>query len=232
VLLLPTSLSEKELSRGSKPLVKKKLSMRMTLEYQLALNKKEVKKSYFHMEAILAQRFSPLNFSVVPGFPNVVPTIDEWGDYLPRFREDKDDNPADHLLEFHEVMHQLGIHHEDVLMNMFMYSLEGYAREWYRSLPPASISSLKKFHATFSDHCKRFFPADLIFENCCEEFDLYMQNSIVGSSNSMNEKGVNVKQVEEESSPCEIFSSFSIQEEIFIDCSDDKKVDQKFCRNI
>jgi hypothetical protein len=178
------------------------------------------------MEAILARRFSPFNFSVVPGFPNVVPTIDEWGDYLPRFREDKDDNPADHLLEFHEVMHQLGIHHEDVLMKMFMYSLEGYAREWYRSLPPASISSLKKFHATFSDHCKRFFPTDLLFENCCEEFDLYMQNSIVGSSSSMNEKEVNVKQVEEESSPCEIFSSFSIQEEIFIDCSDDKKVDQ------
>jgi hypothetical protein len=178
------------------------------------------------MEAILAWRFSPFNFSVVPGFPNVVPTIDEWGDYLPRFREDKDDNPADHLLEFHEVMHQLGIHHEDVLMNMFMYSLEGDAHEWYRSLPLASISSLKEFHATFSDHCKRFFPADLLFENCCEEFDLYMQKSIVGSSSSMNEKEVNVKQVGEESSPCEIFSSFSVQEEIFIDCSDDKKVDQ------
>jgi hypothetical protein len=95
------------------------------------------------MESILAQRFSPLNFFVVPSFPNVVPTIDEWGDYLPRFRKDKDDNLADHLLEFHEVMHQLGIHHEDVLMNMFMYSLEGDYREWYRSFPPASISSLK-----------------------------------------------------------------------------------------
>jgi hypothetical protein len=105
-------------------------------------------------------------------------------------------------------MHQLGIHHEDVLMNMFMYSLEGDAREWYRYLPPASISSLKEFHATFSDHCKRFFPADLLFENCCEEFDLYMQKSIVGSSSSMNEKDVDVKQVGEESSPCEIFSSF------------------------
>jgi hypothetical protein len=75
------------------------------------------------MEAILAQRFSHLNFFVVPGFPNVVPTIDEWGDYFPRFREDKDNKPVDHLLELHEVMHQLGIHHEDALMKMFMYSL-------------------------------------------------------------------------------------------------------------
>jgi hypothetical protein len=53
-----------------------------------------------------------------------------------------------------------------------------------------------------------------------------MQNSIVGSSSSMNEKEVNVKQVEEESSPYEIFSIFSIEEEFFIDCSYDKKADQ------
>jgi hypothetical protein len=95
------------------------------------------------MEDILAQRFSPFNFSIVHGFPNVVPTIDEWGEYLPIFREDKDDNPADHLLEFHEFMHQLGIHHEHVLMKIFMYTLEVYAHEWYRSFPHARISSLK-----------------------------------------------------------------------------------------
>ena len=53
-----------------------------------------------------------------------------------------------------------------------------------------------------------------------------MQNSISGSSNSINDKEVNIKQVEEDLSPCEIFSSFSIQKEIFIDCSDDKKADQ------
>jgi hypothetical protein len=66
----------------------------------------QFKKSYFYMESILALRFSLFNFFVVPSFPNSVPTIDEWGDNLPRFREDKDDNPTDHLLEFHEVMHQ------------------------------------------------------------------------------------------------------------------------------
>jgi hypothetical protein len=179
-------------------------------KHTLHVKHANIKKSYFHMEAILARRFNPLNFSIVYGFPNVVPTMDVWGDYLPRFREDKHDNPAYHLLEFHEVMHRLGIYHEDVLMKMFISSLEGDAHEWYRSLPPASISSMKKFHAAFSDHCKGFFPADLLFENCCEEFDLYMHNYIVGSSNSMNEKGVNVKQVEEDSSPCEIFCSFSI----------------------
>jgi hypothetical protein len=70
------------------------------------------------MERISARRFSPFNFSFVPGFPNVVPTMDEWGDFLPIFREHKEDNPAEHLCEFHELMHQWEIHHEDVLCNV------------------------------------------------------------------------------------------------------------------
>jgi hypothetical protein len=31
----------------------------------------------FIWKSILARRFAPFNFSVVPGFPNVVPTMDE-----------------------------------------------------------------------------------------------------------------------------------------------------------
>jgi hypothetical protein len=64
------------------------------------------------MEIILARRFSPFNFSYVLGFPNVVPTMDEWGDFLPIFRERKEKNPTEHLREFHELMHQWEIHHE------------------------------------------------------------------------------------------------------------------------
>ena len=73
------------------------------------------------MEAILARRFAPSNFSDIPGFANSVPTMDVWGDCLPRFRESKEDNPADHLITFHQCMVQLNIQHEDVLMNIFMY---------------------------------------------------------------------------------------------------------------
>jgi hypothetical protein len=43
---------------------------------------------------ILARRFSPFNFSIVLGFPNVVPTPNEWVDLFPIFREHKEDNPA------------------------------------------------------------------------------------------------------------------------------------------
>jgi hypothetical protein len=69
--------------------------------------------------------------------------MDIWGDCLPQFRERKEDNPSDHLIIFHQCMAQLNIHDEYVLMKMFMYSLEGDACEWYRSLPPSIIFSLK-----------------------------------------------------------------------------------------
>ena len=48
-------------------------------------------------ETMLAQRFAPLNFSDVPGFPNTVPIMDEWGDFLLRFREKEEDNLAHHV---------------------------------------------------------------------------------------------------------------------------------------
>ena len=52
-------------------------------------------------------------------------------------------------------------------------SLDGDACEWYFSLPPSSISSLKNFHIVFYKHCKRYFSAEFLFENCCEEYELH-----------------------------------------------------------
>ena len=125
------------------------------------------------MEAILAWRFAPFNFSAVPGFPHPVPIMTEWGDFLPIFRERKEDNPADHLIKFHECMNLLDLQHKDVCMNVFIYSLDGDAREWYFSLPPSSISSLKYFHTVFHKHCKSYFSAEFLFENCCKKYELH-----------------------------------------------------------
>jgi hypothetical protein len=38
------------------------------------------------------------------------------------------------------------------------------------SLPAASIRSLTGFHTAFNSFCKDYYPADCLFENCCEEF--------------------------------------------------------------
>jgi len=35
------------------------------------------------MKAILATRFDPFNFADIPRFPNVVTTINEWGECIP-----------------------------------------------------------------------------------------------------------------------------------------------------
>ena len=125
------------------------------------------------MEAILARRFAPFNFSAVIGFPHIVPTMTEWGDFLPIFRERKEDNPADHLIMFHECMNLVDLQHEDVRMKMFTYSLDGHAHEWYFSLPPSNISSLKNLHTVFHEHCKRYFLDEFLFENCCKEYELH-----------------------------------------------------------
>jgi hypothetical protein len=78
--------------------------------------------------ARFAARFSPLDFTNVYGFPNVVPDIKIWEDVLPKFGGYVDNNPAQHLLEFYKIMDELNVHHEDVLVNMFMFSLEIDAR--------------------------------------------------------------------------------------------------------
>jgi hypothetical protein len=46
------------------------------------------------MEAILAWRFVPLNFSVILGFPNHVPSFLECANFLPIFRGDVGDYPS------------------------------------------------------------------------------------------------------------------------------------------
>jgi hypothetical protein len=90
------------------------------------------------------------------------------GDILPKFGEDEDDNPGQHLFEFHKLMEELNVHHEDVLMKLFMFSLEKDARLWYKSLPHSSIPSLKCFHTLFHQHCKRIYSAEILFEDCCD----------------------------------------------------------------
>jgi hypothetical protein len=62
------------------------------------------------MKDIVAARFAPLNFVDIDSFSNAVPAMDIWGDYLPWFRESKEDNPSDHLLRVHQCIPQLNIH--------------------------------------------------------------------------------------------------------------------------
>ena len=108
------------------------------------------------MEYIFAWSFQPFNFLSIPIFPHLMPTITERGDYLPRFQGRNYDHPGDHLLDFHKCMLEYDFFHEDVLINMFIFSLEKHACEWCRSLPIASILSLKYFHMDLIHITRRF----------------------------------------------------------------------------
>ena len=65
-----------------------------------------------------------------------------------------------------------GFVHEDVLIKLFKFSLEGNAREWCQSLPAVSIHSLKDFHVAFNSYYEKIYSADLLFLECCHEFNL------------------------------------------------------------
>jgi hypothetical protein len=51
----------------------------------------------------------------------------------------------------------------------------------------------------FNDHCKRFFPTDLLFENCCEEFGSHIRQSLISSSSHENKRDFSIEEVEEDS---------------------------------
>jgi hypothetical protein len=67
-----------------------------------------------HISAILAHIFSPFNFSAISGYTHPVLAINEWDDYLLRFRGSKHDDPSKHLLKFHVCMLDHRFFHKDV----------------------------------------------------------------------------------------------------------------------
>jgi hypothetical protein len=141
------------------------------------------------MNRILVKRYAFCDFSSIVGFPNQVPTRDEWENSLPRFRGEEWEVPAEHLLDFHEFIDRLEIVHEDVKIKSFKFSLEGIALDWCRSLPDASINSLAEFHSAFHVFCKDHFSADLLFPDCCHEFNLSkleLQEEYVAEENTLH----------------------------------------------
>ena len=82
-------------------------------------------------------------------------------------------------------------------------------RQWYRTLPPSSISSLKDFHDAFYLYCKRIYPVEFLFEDCCRVYALYIQGLEADFSSSKDEaSGYDMKKEEDL-----LFSSDSVLQE-------------------
>jgi len=124
------------------------------------------------MNKILAKRYSFCDFSKIVGFPNLVPSRDEWENSIPRLWGEEWEVLAEHLLDFHVFIHWLQIVHEDVHINLFGFSLDKISHDWYWSLPTTSINSLTDLHASFHSFCKDKFSIVFLYLECCHEFNL------------------------------------------------------------
>jgi hypothetical protein len=110
-------------------------------------------------------RYVPMNRFHILGFSNRIPQID-WKTYLPRFKDQKGDDVAFHLVKFHVHIRMLGVEfHEDCLMKMFMDTLEEKAQSWYEGFPFASLYSLDYFYAAFCKNYKEIYPSLMLVEN-------------------------------------------------------------------
>ena len=60
-----------------------------------------------------ASRYAPMNLAHIPDFPNRIHKVD-WKKGLPKFKDQKNDDDALHLVRFHIHIHKLEVKlHED-----------------------------------------------------------------------------------------------------------------------
>ena len=61
--------------------------------------------------------------------------------YLPKYtREGEGVSVDEHLVAFCSYVDNQNVEHEDVWSRLFVWSLDGEARKWFRSLPPNQIT--------------------------------------------------------------------------------------------
>jgi len=77
------------------------------------------------------------------------------GDYqecMPKFTGTKGVSAEEHLELFYNYADNLDIYQEDVWMRVFVQSLDGEARKWFRDLPPRSIADIDALDDVFLKH--------------------------------------------------------------------------------
>lgn len=82
------------------------------------------------MEIIIAVRYGPL---ILPTPLNAMPTR-EYQKYMPKFTGTEGVSAEEHLESFYSYVDNLDISEDDVWMTVFVQSLDGEARKWFREL--------------------------------------------------------------------------------------------------
>jgi hypothetical protein len=97
------------------------------------------------MDVIIAARYAPL---VLPVVLHALPTTD-YMKYLPRYNGEGEITVEEHLVAFYSFADNFNIDYSDVWMRLFVQSLDGEVRKWFRSLPPASIADIEALYEAF-----------------------------------------------------------------------------------
>jgi len=97
------------------------------------------------MERIIAARYGPLVLLV----PFDAMPVGEYQKYLPKFTGTKGVIAEEHIESFYSYVDNLDISEDDVWMRVFVQSLDGEARKWFRELTPRSITNIEALHDAF-----------------------------------------------------------------------------------
>ena len=97
------------------------------------------------MAAMVAARYAPL---VLPQPLNALPAGD-YQNYLPRFYGQGDATVEEHWNTFYSYADNHNFEHEDVWMRVFVQSLNGEVRKWFRELTPNSIDGINALEKAF-----------------------------------------------------------------------------------
>jgi hypothetical protein len=99
-------------------------------------------------DAIVTARYAPLNLpQVLYAFPP-----NHYMRYLTRFNGERGVTIEEHLNSFYNFANNFNVEHANVWMRLFVQSLDGEARKWFRSLPPNSIVDIHALDDTFLIH--------------------------------------------------------------------------------
>jgi hypothetical protein len=72
--------------------------------------------------------------------------------YIPKFTGEEDITVEEHLVSFYNYANNQNIENEDVWMRVFIQSLFGEARKWFRGLAPGSITGIEALDEAFLRH--------------------------------------------------------------------------------
>jgi hypothetical protein len=100
------------------------------------------------MQQILAARYAPL---ILPNPVSAMPTGD-YQKYMPKFTGEGDVTVEEHIEAFYSYAENLNIEEEDVWTRVFVQSLDGHARKWFKELPAGSIAGIEQLDDVFLKH--------------------------------------------------------------------------------